>query len=180
MRLQVSSPDGRNGLATAWPSSSETAAHSSPSASATMTSPRGTRLESSWASSMSASVSSGRAWRKVTRASTGVSCTGPASFLRVSLRLRMHLMVALRRGPHIRHKERVLPCDPLRDGGAEDHRDRCACRLLAPDLEALREAGDEPEAEPQTGAVRARGHADSLVAHHDEELAVVAVRVDRE
>src|SRR5438046_3180837 len=38
MRRQVSSPEGRNGVATAWPSSSETAAHSSPPTSATMTS----------------------------------------------------------------------------------------------------------------------------------------------
>ena len=59
MRLQVSSPDGRNGLATAWPSSSETAAHSSPPASATITSPRGARLESSCASSARAWASAG-------------------------------------------------------------------------------------------------------------------------
>ena len=64
--------------------------------------------------------------------------------------------------------------------GAEDHRDHRARGLPAPDLEALREAGDEPEAEPQPGAVRARGHADPLVADDDEELAVVAIGVDRE
>ena len=53
-----SSPDGRNGSAIAWSSSSERAAHSRPPTSATITTPSGARLESSSARSSRATASS--------------------------------------------------------------------------------------------------------------------------
>ena len=65
-RRKASSPVGPKGFAIRWLSSTETAAHSSPPASATRTVPCGGWLESRLASTTSASASAGRAWRMVT------------------------------------------------------------------------------------------------------------------
>ena len=67
----TSSPVGRNGSATPWPSSTDTAAHSSPSTSATRTAPRGARRESSCARRSICSTSAGPARRTVTSAGAG-------------------------------------------------------------------------------------------------------------
>src|SRR5688572_10943103 len=83
-------------------SSSDTAAHSSPPTSATSTTPRGARLESSWASRLSSSASAGTAWRRVSaRGSAGSCWTGPRIRLMKFLVVLMEGSFGLRRALHI-------------------------------------------------------------------------------